>query len=358
MTAIECDGLTKYYGDVRGIEDLSFAVREGEVFGFLGPNGAGKTTTIRTLLGFLKPTDGDATVLGTSIRDRSALLETRKRIGYLPSDPGMDDDVTARTYLDHLASLRGGARRDELVERFDVPVDRRIGDLSRGNRQKVGVVQAFMHDPDLAVMDEPTSGLDPLLQEEFNRFVREERDRGTTVFFSSHVLSEVRKVCDRVGVIRDGRLAALEEIDDLLSRGGKRVTVRVAEDVEADEFDIDGVSDLRVNDDVRFTFTGKYDDLVALLGWYTVLDLEVEEAPLEDVFMRFYGGSGNGERSATGEASTTGAESANEDESTNGSESTTRDEQTTGGADRDEPPDGASSPTAESPSGANEEGTN
>lgn len=288
MAAIECDGLTKYYGDVRGVEDLSFAVREGEVFGFLGPNGAGKTTTIRTLLGFLAPTEGDATVLGTAIRDRSGLRETRRRVGYLPSDPGMDPGVSGRRFLDHLADLRGGDRRDELVERFDVPVDRRIGDLSRGNRQKLGVVQAFMHDPALAVLDEPTSGLDPLLQETFNEFVREETDRGTTVFFSSHVLSEVRKVCDRAGVIREGRLVALEEIDDLLSRGGKRVRVRVEEDVTREEFDIDGVRDLHVDDEIRFTFTGRYDDLVALLHWYTVLDLDVEEAPLEDVFMRFY----------------------------------------------------------------------
>ncbi|MFC7165177.1 ABC transporter ATP-binding protein [Halospeciosus flavus] len=308
MAALSLSGLSKFYGETRAVEDLSFSVREGEVFGFLGPNGAGKTTTIRTLLGFLHPTAGDATVLGVSIHDRDALQEARSRIGYLPSDPSIDPDLTGRRFLDEQAALKGDVRREELVERFDVPVDRRVGELSRGNRQKLAIVQAFVHDPSLAVLDEPTSGLDPLLQETFNTFLREERAAGTTVFFSSHVLSEVRKVCDRVAVVRDGHLAALEDVESLLSRGGKRVRVHVGEDVSASDFDIEGVHDLHVDDEVRFTFTGDYDDLVALLSRFSIRDLDVEEAPLEDVFVRFYGESESPRTDATRRPADTGGE--------------------------------------------------
>jgi len=290
MAAIDCTDLTKTYGDLRAVDDLSLSVETGEVFGFLGPNGAGKTTTIRLLLGLRHPTGGDAEVLGASIHDRAALREARARVGYLPSDPGMDPDVTGNTLLDHLGELKGDSRREELVHRFDAPVTRPIGDLSRGNKQKLGVVQAFMHDPELAVLDEPTTGLDPLLQETFHEFLREERERGTTVFLSSHTLPEVRRSCDRVGVIRQGELVAVEPVEELLARGGKRVTLRVAESVDRADFELPGVTDLRVDDAVRFTFTGEYDRLVDLLDRYEIQDLEIEEAPLEDVFMGFYGG--------------------------------------------------------------------
>ena len=292
MAAIDCTDLSKSYGDLDAVDGLTLAVEEGEVFGFLGPNGAGKTTTIRLLLGLQHPTAGDASVLGASINDRAALREARARVGYLPSDPGMDPDVTGETLLDHLGKLKGESRRTELVKRFDAPVDRPIGDLSRGNVQKLGVVQAFMHDPELAVLDEPTTGLDPLLQETFHEFLREEREQGITIFLSSHTLPEVRRACDRVGVIRQGKLVAVEPVEELLARGGKRVTLRVAESVDPDEFDLPGVSDLQVDNAgaVRFTFTGEYDQLIHLLDRYTLQDLEIEEAPLEDVFMGFYGG--------------------------------------------------------------------
>ncbi|MFC7156272.1 ABC transporter ATP-binding protein [Halomarina halobia] len=294
MTAIETRGLTKYYGDVRGIEDLSLTVERGEVFGFLGPNGAGKTTTIRTLLGFLSPTAGEGRVLGRDVTDERALLEAKRRIGYLPSDPGFDEGVTGREFVAYHASLKGDERSEELIELFDVPVDRKIREYSRGNRQKVAIVQAFMHEPELVIMDEPTSGLDPLVQERFNGLLREERDRGVTLFTSSHVLSEVRKVCDRVGIVRDGRLVALEDVEALLDRSGKRVRVQVAESVAPDDFALPGVHDLRVDDWVRFTYTGPYDALLERLLDYTVVDLDIEEAPLEDAFMRFYGDEGGG----------------------------------------------------------------
>jgi len=302
MTAIETAGLTKHYGDTRAVEDLSLTVREGEVFGFLGPNGAGKTTTIRTLLGFLSPTDGGATVLGRDVTAEAELIEAKRRTGYLPSDPGFDEGATGRRLLRYHAALKGDERSGELLERFDPPVEREIGEYSRGNRQKLAVVLAFMHDPDLVVMDEPTSGLDPLMQDRFYEFVRAERDRGTTVFFSSHILSEVRKVCDRVGIIRDGRLVALEGVEELLDRSGKRVRVSVAGSLDPDDVSLDGVHDLDVRDgDASFVFTGDYDALLGHLRRYSIRDLEIEEAPLEDVFMQFYGeiGDDGSDREAT-----------------------------------------------------------
>ncbi|ELZ44772.1 ABC transporter [Halorubrum californiense DSM 19288] len=242
MPAIECRGLSKYYGDVRGIEDVSFSVDDGEVFGFLGPNGAGKTTAIRTLLGFLSPTSGGATLLGRDATDPVESRRARERIGFLPGDPGLDRDRTAGAFLDHQAALRGESSR--------------IADLSRGNRQKVALVAAFIHDPDLLLLDEPTSGLDPLLQEEFAALVRERVDDGASVLLSSHVLGEVAALCDRVGVLRQGHLVAVESVSELRSRGGKQVRVRVAEDVERADFEVRGIMNLRVGDTVSFTWTG------------------------------------------------------------------------------------------------------
>ena len=303
MTAIRTEGLTKFYGDVRGIEDVSFEVTEGEVFGFLGPNGAGKTTTMRTLLGFLKPTAGRAWLLGHDVSDPGELRAAKRNVGYLPSDPGLDESVTGRRLLRYYAALQGDERSEELLEMFDPPLDRKVGAYSRGNKQMLAIVLSFMHDPDLLVMDEPTSGLDPLKQERFNEFLRSEVARGKTVFLSSHVLSEVQKTCDRVGIIREGHLAEVESVDDLLRRGGKVVRARFGEPVAAGEFDLPGADDLRVTDEngatgVSFTFTGDYDTLLARLADHTVLDLDVRDAPLEDVFMRFYG---DGPDSATAE---------------------------------------------------------
>ena len=290
MAAIEVSGLTKRYGDVVANEDLTFDVREGEIFGYLGPNGAGKTTTIRTLLGFQSPTEGTATVLGHDVRDEPELIAAKAHLGYLPSDPGLDQQATGEEYLDLHASLKGDERRGELLELFDPPLSRTIREYSSGNKQMLGIVQAFMHDPDLVIMDEPTSGLDPLKQASFNRFLRREADAGLTVFFSSHVLGEVRRVCDRVGIIREGRLAALEEIDDLLERGGKRVRVHTDEPLGDDVLDLDGVVDLaREGREARFTFTGNYNALLGALAGYDIVDLEVDEPPIEDVFMHFYG---------------------------------------------------------------------
>ncbi|ACV12009.1 ABC transporter related [Halorhabdus utahensis DSM 12940] len=310
MPPIQTSELTKYYGDVRGVEDLSFAVEEGEVFGFLGPNGAGKTTTIRTLMGFQSPTGGTATVLGADIRDGAALREVRADVGYLPSEPSFNENVTGRRLLDYHGSLRGDIRSDEMLELFDPPLDRKVREYSRGNKQMLAIVMAFMHDPDVLIMDEPTSGLDPLKQEQLLEFIRTEQQRGKTFFFSSHILSEVRKVCDRVAIIRDGHLVELEDVESLLDRSGKIVRARLSGDLDPDALALDGVHDIEVSSDgsedgdegdgetaiakseatsVTFTYTGAYEPMLRQLLEYEIFDLTIEEAPLEDVFMRFYG---------------------------------------------------------------------
>jgi ABC-2 type transport system ATP-binding protein len=290
MVAIDVRGLTKRYGETVANEDLAFDVEEGEIFGYLGPNGAGKSTTIRQLLGFQSPTAGTAYVLGRDVRDERALRRAKARVGFLPGDLAFDGGVTGTAFLDYQAALKGDERREELLDLFTPPLDRKIREYSSGNRQMLGIVQAFMHDPDLVIMDEPTSGLDPLKQERFNRFLREERAAGTTVFFSSHVLGEVRRVCDRVGIIRNGRLVAVEGVEELLSRAGKRVRVHTADPLDESALDLDGVVEFsRVGREAQFTFTGDFDDLVDALDGVDLVDLDVEEPPIEDVFMHFYG---------------------------------------------------------------------
>ncbi len=300
MGAIEVGDLTKEYGSVLGVDSLSFTVEDGEIFGFLGPNGAGKTTTIRALLGLISPTSGTATVLGADVRNEDSLIEAKQRIGYLPADLGFDEGVTGRRVLDYHASIKGDHRRDELLEVFTPPLERPIREYSTGNTRMLGLIQAFMHDPDLVIMDEPTAGLDPLKQEEFNEFIRAERERGTTVFFSSHVLSEVRRVCDRVGILRAGQLVGLEEIEALLDRGGKRVHVVPVDGDNPAITELDGAFDVTsVGEEVQFTYTGDYNALLAELARHDVRDVEISEPALEDVFMHYYGTD-----DANGEAST------------------------------------------------------
>lgn len=296
MGTISVAGLTKAYDDLVANDDLTFEVTDGEVFGYLGPNGAGKTTTIRTLMGLQAPTSGSVTVLGYDMAVEEERLEALARIGYLPAHPSFDQQSTGREVLDLHESLKGGSRRSELLAMFEPPLDRKIREYSTGNVQKLGIVQAFMHDPDVVVMDEPTAGLDPLLQERFNEFISDESDRGVTMFLSSHVLSEVRRICDRVAVLREGELVTVEDIHDLIDRSGKLVRVRVDGDAEAAEFEsVPGISDIghRQSDgvtDLSFTFTGNVDDLIDALDRYSLHELDVEEAPLEDVFLEFYGG--------------------------------------------------------------------
>ena len=289
MAPIQIDDLTKRYGEIVANDGVTFDVDDGEIFGYLGPNGAGKTTTIRLLLGLLKPTSGTASVLGASIDDPAALSEAKRNIGYLPDELGFPEKVTGQQLIDFHASLKGAPRLDTILALFDPPLDRQIRAYSSGNKQMLGLVLTFMHDPALVILDEPTSGLDPLKQSLFHEFIRGERDRGVTVFLSSHVLSEVRSICDRVGILRDGRLVELEEIDTMLRRGGKRVVV-VYENDGSDPSEWDDVHDIeRVGGAYQFMFTGSYTSLLSHLAEHEVREITIEEPPLEEVFMHYYG---------------------------------------------------------------------
>jgi ABC-2 type transport system ATP-binding protein len=289
---IETRVLTKTYGSQRGIEDVSLEVDQGEVFGFLGPNGAGKTTTIRTLLDLQRPTSGEARIFGLDSRRESAAI--RARTGNLSGDFDFDPKLSGREMLSYIASLRGMrdlGLADRLAERFEADLDRPLGDLSRGNRQKIGLINAFFHDPELLVLDEPTSGFDPLMQEEFLALVREQRQAGKTVFLSSHDLDEVQRVCDRVGIIREGKLAAVERVSDLIGQSYRRVRVEFAEPVDPQEFarlpDVQSVeADTRV---LTFTVSGPLDAVVKQAARHEVVDLEVGHPNLEEIFVAMYG---------------------------------------------------------------------
>ncbi len=293
-TIIETDRLTKRYGTARGIEDVSLSVRRDEVFGFLGPNGAGKTTTIRTLLDLLHPTSGSARLFGLDSRRDS--LAIRARLGNLPGEFACDPRRTGREVVALLAALRGMdglGRAPELAERFHADLDRPVGHLSRGNRQKIGIIQALFHSPELLILDEPTGGLDPLMQEQFHLLVGEERDRGATVFLSSHDLEEVERLCDRVAIIRDGRLVAIEHVADLTARRFRHATVTVADAIDGRELRaIDGVRDVVIHGrQVRFGVEATaLDDLVKVLARHEIVDLELARPSLEEIFLTFYAG--------------------------------------------------------------------
>ena len=296
--AVRTEALTVGYSHGRGIIDVDLEVPVGEVFGFLGPNGAGKTTAIRTFLDFLRPDSGRAEVLG--LDSRAGSLEIRSRTGYLPGDLVLPSRLTGLQVLDWLSSLRPGTppvRRDELVERFGVQLDRPMKQLSKGNRQKIGLVQAFQHDPELVILDEPTGGLDPLVQDEFHRLVRSWAESGRTVFLSSHSLDEVQHAADRVGIIREGRLVTVETVDALRARGLRRVTLTVApgsgSEARMQLERTQGVGDLSQRGDVfDFAVSGAFPPVLASLGRLDVIDLLSRAADLDEVFLALYRGEG------------------------------------------------------------------
>ena len=288
-------GLTKRYGEQRGIEDVTMTVEQGEVFGFLGPNGAGKTTTIRTLLDLLHPSGGSARLFGLDSRRDSAAIHAR--VGNLPGEFAADPRLTGHELVAHFAELRGMrdlGRAGALVERFQADMERPLGELSRGNRQKIGLIQAAFHEPDLLLLDEPTGGLDPLMQEEFLAFVAEEREQGRTVFLSSHELDEVERACDRVGIIREGRLVAVEDVGDITGRGFRHVTLEFAQPVDPVEFRrIPGVDELeRDGNRLRFKASGDLDRVVKAAARHTVTDIELTRPTLEEIFLTYYGRNG------------------------------------------------------------------
>jgi ABC-2 type transport system ATP-binding protein len=290
--AVEAEGLTKVYrGGARGVEDLTFRVEPGEVFGFLGPNGAGKSTTIRMMLDLIRPTSGRLSVLGRDVRPDGAAV--RARMGYVPGDLRLYPRMTGRelvTYFAHLRRMPGIGDAESLATRLELDLDRPSHALSRGNRQKIGLVQALMHRPDLLVLDEPTSGLDPLMQQAFAGIARETADRGGTVFLSSHVLSEVQHIADRVGVVRQGRLELVETVDSLRGRAAQRVEVTFAAPPPPDLVEgLTGVRELeRHGPVVLMSLEGSVDALVKRLARFEVTAIDSHEADLEDVFLNLY----------------------------------------------------------------------
>ena len=289
--AISIRGLTKHYGSVEALTDLSLEVRQGEIYGFLGPNGAGKSTTIRTLLGFLHATRGEATVLGMDVAADS--VEIRRLTGYLPGGIALYDSLTGEQVLDYLVDMQGREpyRRQELCDRLELPTSvlkRKVRDYSRGMRQKIGVVQALQHDPELAILDEPTEGLDPLMQQAFYGILDDLRHEGRTVFFSSHVLSEVERLCDRVAIIRAGHLMAIHDVDELLARRRRRVTLRWR-GAAPDPTTLPGLEDVQVDGNrIIGTLSGEVAGFVRAIASPNLEDLTIEPASLEEAFLEYY----------------------------------------------------------------------
>jgi ABC-2 type transport system ATP-binding protein len=293
MTAIiQTQKLTKSYGSHRGIIDIDLEISGGEVFGFLGPNGAGKTTTIRTLLDLIRPTSGKAFIFG--IESTVDPVAIHRRIGYLPGEFALYDRLTGVQHLEYFANLRGGvdkAYQASLIERFDLDPSRRFKEYSKGNKQKVALVIALQHKPELLLLDEPTSGLDPLVQQTFFTVLREAVAAGATVFLSSHILSEVEKTADRVGIIREGQLVKLGTVDDLRDLAHHQVELRFAGEVPTAAFEaLPGVSDVAVDDHVmRLRVAGAITPVVQAAARYELLDFVSREPSLEETFLAQYG---------------------------------------------------------------------
>jgi ABC-2 type transport system ATP-binding protein len=289
---IVIDKLQKSYGKVQAVRGISMSVERGEIFGFLGPNGAGKTTTIRCMLDVIRPSAGTIRVLGMDAqRDTLAL---HQRIGYIPGDVRLPGQMTGKQIINYFSRLQGRqpVLLDDLVARFDVEMKRQLKGYSKGMRQKIGIVLGFMCDPDVLILDEPSSGLDPLLQRTFNEFLLEEQARGKTIFMSSHIMSDVEKVCQRVAVIRQGELVTVEEVEKLREKAGQRVTVEFGDTVAPEELaripGVSTVSKSNNNSSYHFSVSGNMDPLIKALSRHEVVRLQAEEAPLEEVFLKFY----------------------------------------------------------------------
>jgi ABC-2 type transport system ATP-binding protein len=292
-SVIQTENLTKFYGKSRGIEDVNITVRKGDIFGFLGPNGAGKSTTIRTLLDFIRPTGGSAAIFGLDCHRDT--VQIKKRVGYIPGDFGLFGHMTGWKYLEYFGRVRGGYDAEAAkayARRLDVKLDRKMKEYSRGMRQKVAIIQAFMNDPDLIVMDEPTAGLDPLVQQTFMDLLVEEAARGKTIFMSSHILSEVEKVCNRVAIIKEGRIATEEKVEDLRKKSGSVVQVRFAEPVSPDAFSLPGVvNPAQLNGHLRMTVTANMEGVLAEIARHKVADISIHQMTLEEIFMHYYEGA-------------------------------------------------------------------
>jgi len=289
MSIIEINSLSKMYGKARGISNVSLNVEEGEIFGFIGPNGAGKSTTIRLLLSLIYPTSGSAKVFGKDcIADGP---EIRRDIGYLPSEVFYYDRMKVLELLKYSASFYNGDSLDrmyELAELMELDLTRRIDDLSYGNKKKVGIVQGLLHRPKLILLDEPTSGLDPLMQQKFFNLIRDENERGATIFFSSHILAEVQKMCNRVAIIREGEIVRVEDIKTLQKDNYKKISVE-AEAMDETRFNVDGVSNLaRDGNTASFLYKGDINAMMQLISAEPIADVSIAEPTLEEIFMHYY----------------------------------------------------------------------
>ncbi len=289
MSLIEISNLTKYYGKARGIIDVSLKVEEGEIFGFVGPNGAGKSTTIRLMCSLIYPSGGSAKIFGKDVVKHGP--EIRQEIGYLPGEVFYYERMKVIDLLKYSASFYKKdctKRLHELAEVMELDLKRRIDDLSYGNKKKVGIVQGLLHQPKLLLLDEPTSGLDPLMQQKFFNLIREENERGVTIFFSSHILAEVQRMCGRVGIIREGEVIKIEDIKTLQEENYKKIRVK-AQGLDEGQFAVDGVTNLVKDEDtVSFFYNGDINVIMRIISARTISDLTIEEPTLEEIFMHYY----------------------------------------------------------------------
>jgi ABC-2 type transport system ATP-binding protein len=289
VSIIEANHLTKYYGKARGIVDVSFNVEKGEIFGFIGPNGAGKSTTIRLFCSLIYPTSGEAKIFRKDAIKHGP--EIRKDIGYLPSEVFYYDRMKVIDLLNYSASFFEEdctTRLQELADIMELDLKRRIDDLSYGNRKKVGIVQGLLHQPQVIFLDEPTAGLDPLIQQKFFNLIREENKKGATIFFSSHILSVVQKICNRVAIIREGTIVEIQDIKTLQKENYKKIKI-IADDIDEERFDIQGVTNLeKTNNTVNFFYKGDINLVTKMIGEQRVTDVSIEEPTLEEIFMHYY----------------------------------------------------------------------
>jgi ABC-2 type transport system ATP-binding protein len=290
MNVIESNQLTKVYGKARGISNVTFTVREGEIFGFIGPNGAGKSTTIRTLLALIYPTSGSATIFGKDCIKYAP--EVKKEIGYLPSEVFYYENMKVIDLLKYSASFYKKdctKRMKELADALNLDLSKKIDDLSLGNKKKVGIVQGLLHEPKLIILDEPTSGLDPLMQQKFFELLKEENKKGATILFSSHILSEVQKLCDRVAIIKEGEIVKVETMSALTENSYKKFRLETIDEVSPDFFKLEGVTDItRKEKTLSFIYKGNINTIINKIAEIPLKNLWVEEPTLEEIFMHYY----------------------------------------------------------------------
>lgn len=286
--SLQIKHLTKYYGKILGVEDLSLNLKKGEIFGFIGPNGAGKSTTIRSIMNLINKTSGTVLLNGEELTKDN--IHLKSKIGYLPSEIHLYDDFTVKEMLDYHESFYKKeihTRRNKLVRDLKLDEKKKIEDLSLGNLKKLGIILAFMHEPEILILDEPTSGLDPIIQEVFYQLLLSEKKKGTTIFYSTHILNEISKICDRVGIIKEGHLIKIEEVKELEMNHLSLVTIQ-SKDIDTIEKDLNVSPIMKTKDTIKFKKHMKDDKLIKTLGNYSIDRILIEEATLEELFLHYY----------------------------------------------------------------------